>query len=119
QAVTLNADPDLLKQAVTNRLSNAFKYTQSGGNVQLRLSTTSRHAIIQVEDNGIGIPAADLPHIFERFYRVDTARSRQTGGFGLGLAIAQQIITAHRGRITATSTVEKGSSFQIELPLKG
>ncbi|MBD2074763.1 ATP-binding protein [Phormidium sp. FACHB-592] len=119
QAVTLNADPDLLKQAVTNLLSNAFKYTPSGGNVQLRLSTTSRHAIIQVEDNGIGIPAADLPHIFERFYRVDTARSRQTGGFGLGLAIAQQIITAHRGRITATSTVEKGSTFQIELPLKG
>ncbi|MBD2037462.1 ATP-binding protein [Leptolyngbya sp. FACHB-321] len=119
QAVTLNADPDLLKQAVTNLLSNAFKYTPSGGNVQLRLSTMSRHAIIQVEDNGIGIPAADLPHIFERFYRVDTARSRQTGGFGLGLAIAQQIITAHRGRITATSTVEKGSTFQIELPLKG
>jgi len=119
QAVTLNADPDLLKQAVTNLLSNAFKYTPSGGNVQLRLSSTSRHAIIQVEDNGIGIPTTDLPHIFERFYRVDTARSRQTGGFGLGLAIAQQIITAHRGRITATSTVEKGSTFQIELPLKG
>ncbi|XHX76966.1 MAG: sensor histidine kinase [Stenomitos frigidus ULC029] len=118
-AVTLNADPDLLKQAVTNLLSNAFKYTPSGGNVQLRLSSTSRHAIIQVEDNGIGIPVADLPHIFERFYRVDTARSRQTGGFGLGLAIAQQIIIAHRGRITATSTVEKGSTFQIELPLKG
>jgi signal transduction histidine kinase len=119
QSITLNADPDLLKQAVTNLLSNAFKYTPSGGSVQLRLSSTSRYAIIQVEDNGIGIPAADLPHIFERFYRVDTARSRQTGGFGLGLAIAQQIITAHQGRITATSTVEKGSIFQIELPLKG
>jgi signal transduction histidine kinase len=119
QSITLNADPDLLKQAVTNLLSNAFKYTPSGGSVQLRLSSTSRHASIQVEDNGIGIPAADLPHIFERFYRVDTARSRQTGGFGLGLAIAQQIITAHQGRITATSTVEKGSIFQIELPLKG
>lgn len=119
QAVTLNADLDLLRQAVTNLLSNAFKYTSSGGTVQLRLTTSSRSAVIQVEDNGIGIPAADLPHIFERFYRVDTARSRQTGGFGLGLAIAQQIITAHRGRITATSTLEKGSTFQIELPLKG
>lgn len=118
-AVTLNADPDLLKQAVTNLLSNAFKYTASGGSVQLSLSTSSRYALIQVEDNGIGIPAADLPHIFERFYRVDTARSRQTGGFGLGLAIAQQIITAHRGRINATSTLERGSTFQIELPLKG
>jgi signal transduction histidine kinase len=119
QSITLNADPDLLKQAVTNLLSNAFKYTPSGGSVQLRLSRTSRHASIQVEDNGMGIPAADLPHIFERFYRVDTARSRQTGGFGLGLAIAQQIITAHQGRITATSTVDKGSIFQIELPLRG
>ena len=119
QSVILHADPDLLKQAVTNLLSNAFKYTPSGGSVQLRLATTARHALIQVEDNGIGIPTADLPHIFERFYRVDTARSRQTGGFGLGLAIAQQIITAHRGRITATSTLEKGSTFQIELPLKG
>lgn len=119
QPVTLNADPDLLKQAVTNLLSNAFKYTPSGGSVQLCLSTSSRSAMIQVEDNGIGIPAADLPHIFERFYRVDTARSRQTGGFGLGLAIAQQIITAHQGRITATSTLEGGSTFQIELPLKG
>ena len=119
QPVTLNADPDLLRQAITNLLSNAFKYTSPGGRVQLRLSSSSRYAIIQVEDNGIGIPAADLPHIFERFYRVDTARSRQSGGFGLGLAIAQQIITAHRGRITATSTLEKGTTFQIELPLKG
>jgi two-component system, OmpR family, manganese sensing sensor histidine kinase len=117
-AVMVNADPDLLRQAVTNLLSNAFKYTAPGGSVQLRLATPSRHAVIQVEDTGIGIPAADLPHIFERFYRVDTARSRQTGGFGLGLAIAQQIITAHRGRITATSTVDNGSTFQIELPLK-
>ncbi|MBW4468777.1 MAG: sensor histidine kinase [Stenomitos rutilans HA7619-LM2] len=119
QAVALNADPDLLRQAVTNLLSNAFKYTLPGGNVQLRLSTTARYAVIQVQDNGIGIPAADLPHIFERFYRVDTARSRQTGGFGLGLAIAQQIIEAHRGRITTTSTLGKGSTIQIELPLRG
>ncbi|PSB30433.1 sensor histidine kinase [Stenomitos frigidus] len=119
QAVILNADPDLLRQAVMNLLSNAFKYTSPGGSVQLRLSTSSRFAVIQVEDNGIGIPAADLPHIFERFYRVDTARSRQTGGFGLGLAIAQQIIAAHRGRITASSALEAGSTFQIELPLKG
>jgi signal transduction histidine kinase len=119
QPVILSADPELLQQAVRNLLNNAFKYTPSGGTVQLRVFIQSRRAIAQVTDNGIGIPAADLPHIFERFYRVDTARSRQTGGFGLGLAIAQQIIEAHKGQITATSVFGKGSTFQIELPLRG
>lgn len=118
QPVKLNADPELLQQAVRNLLNNAFKYTPVGGSVHLRLFTQSRRVIIQVEDNGIGIPAADLPHIFERFYRVDTVRSRQTGGFGLGLSIAQQIVQAHCGRLTASSVVGQGSTFQIELPLK-
>lgn len=115
QPVSLIADPELLQQAVRNLLNNAFKYTLSGGTVYLRSFTQSRRVIIQVEDNGIGIPAADLPHIFERFYRVDTVRSRQTGGFGLGLSIAQQIVQAHGGQITATSLVGQGSTFQIEL----
>jgi two-component system, OmpR family, manganese sensing sensor histidine kinase len=119
QPTILKADPDLLKQAITNLLSNALKYTPAGGSVQLQLSTQSHRAIIQVIDDGVGIPETDLPHIFERFYRVDTARSRQTGGFGLGLAIAQQIIVAHRGKITASSKPGQGSTFQIELPLKG
>lgn len=114
----LNADPELLQQAITNLLNNAFKYTQSGGTVQLQIFTQSHRVIIQVEDNGIGIPAADLPHIFERFYRVDAVRSRQTGGFGLGLSIAQQIVEAHKGRITAKSNFGRGSTFQIELPLR-
>ncbi len=119
QPVNLTAEPELLQQAVRNLLNNAFKYTSAGGSVYLRLFTQSHQVIIQVEDNGIGIPATDLPHIFERFYRVDTARSRQSGGFGLGLAIAKQIVTAHKGQIAAHSVFGQGSLFQIELPLRG
>ena len=117
-SVELEAEPDLLRQAVGNLLSNACKYTPSGGTVQLRLFTQSQRAVIQVSDSGVGIPQADLPHIFERFYRVDTKQSRQTGGFGLGLAIAKQLVEAHGGQISVTTVVDQGSMFQIELPLK-
>lgn len=84
RAVYLRADTQLLQRAITNLLDNAFKYTPAGGNIHLRCFTQSHHTIIQVADNGVGIPDTDLPHIFDRFYRVDVARSRQTGGFGLG-----------------------------------
>jgi two-component system, OmpR family, manganese sensing sensor histidine kinase len=118
QPVETQAESDLLRQAVGNLLSNACKYTPAGGSVQLRLFTQSRWAVIQVSDSGIGIPPADLPHIFERFYRVDTKRTRQRGGFGLGLAIAKQLIEAHGGQISVTSVVGQGSKFQIELTLR-
>jgi two-component system, OmpR family, manganese sensing sensor histidine kinase len=109
-------DRDLLKQAIKNLLDNAIKYTPVGGAVELKLELKSRRILITITDTGIGIPASDLPHIFDRFYRVDKARTRQTGGFGLGLAIAQQIILAHNGKITVESEVGQGTLFQICLP---
>jgi two-component system, OmpR family, manganese sensing sensor histidine kinase len=116
EAIRLNADPELLTLAVKNLLDNACKYTVSGDKIELSATIKTRRVFIEVKDSGIGIPAEDLPHIFDRFYRVDVARSRQTGGFGLGLAIARQIIVAHGGQITVASTVGQGTKFQICLP---
>jgi two-component system, OmpR family, manganese sensing sensor histidine kinase len=122
QPVILSADADLLRQAVVNLLSNALKYTPEGGKVQLHLTTQARSALIRVEDTGLGIPAENLPYIFDRFYRVDPVRtphrSSQASSFGLGLAIVQQIVRAHGGQITVSSVVGAGSCFQIELPLQ-
>lgn len=118
QVIKVWADSELLRQVIENLLSNACKYTAIGGSVLLQLVSHSGCAMVQVIDTGIGIPEADLPYIFDRFYRVDAARSLDSGGFGLGLAIAQQIVHAHRGRIHVTSVVGQGSTFQVELPLE-
>lgn len=114
--LTINADRNLLGQAIANLLSNACRYTPSGGKIELRLTHTPTQACIQVIDTGVGIPETAIPHIFERFYRVDPKRSRASGGFGLGLAIVQQIIHLHGGKIDIRSKVKQGSTFEIWLP---
>ena len=116
ESKAIDGDRDLLQQAIHNLLDNAVKYSAAGDTVALSLESKPRRIIITVKDTGIGIPEADLPHIFDRFYRVDKVRTRQTGGFGLGLAIAQQIIQAHNGKLTVASEVGTGTAFKICLP---
>jgi signal transduction histidine kinase len=98
-------------------LDNAFKYTPSPGSVHLSLEQNAEGAVITVQDSGPGIDEQDQPKIFERFYRVDKARSREQGGAGLGLAIAQWIVTQHRGSIAVDSRLGRGAVFRVELPL--
>jgi len=114
--VLVIGDPGKLTQAVLNLLSNAARYTDQGG-VRVEVSSDRDWAYIVVTDTGIGIPPEHLERIFERFYRVDKARSRAAGGNGLGLAIAQWVVTAHGGAISAQSTVGRGSAFRVMLPL--
>lgn len=116
--VTLSVDTLKIEQVVFNLLDNAIKYTDNGGKVQLRLLSDGDFARIEVQDNGIGIPAADQPHVFERFYRVDKARSRQTGGTGLGLSIVEKIVKLHGGDILVKSEEGKGTTFTVILPIK-
>lgn len=117
QDIWVNGELALLHQAIANLLSNACRYTLSGGQVTLRLEQQRSQVKITVKDSGVGISAADLPFIFDRFYRVDRARRQETGGFGLGLAIAQKIISAHSGSIQSESLEDQGSTFTICLPL--
>ncbi len=113
------ADPQRLMQVFTNIIGNALQYTPAGGRVWVRLHRTATHVQIEVQDTGIGIPAEHLPHIFERFYRVDKSRSRMSGGSGIGLTISQHLVELHGGHITAHSQgVGHGSTFRIELPLR-
>jgi len=106
-----------MTQVIYNVIDNAIKYTPRGGSVHTSLTRVGKKAIIRISDTGIGIPAADLPHIFDRFYRVDKARSRATGGTGLGLSIVKQMVILHGGTISAASEEGKGTTFTIELPL--
>jgi heavy metal sensor kinase len=106
-----------LKQVVVNLLDNAIKYTPEKGAIQLRVLAINGHAVLEVEDNGIGIPSEALPHIFERFYRVDQARSADSESAGLGLSIVKSICIAHGAEVEAQSGVGNGSCFRVKLPL--
>jgi len=110
-------DADQLKQALVALLDNALKYTPSEGSVSLSLTTDDNYATIKVSDTGIGILPEDVPHIFERFYRADHARSRNLGGSGLGLSIVQSIVQEHQGSIDVESKPGKGSTFAVRLPM--
>lgn len=112
-------DKSALSRLLNILLDNAVKYTPPLGSVELRLERKGEIALISVRDTGIGISDEDRLRIFERFYRADKARSREMGGAGLGLAIAEWIVAQHRGRITVQSTLAKGSTFLVELPLRG
>jgi len=113
----IKADYDRIEQVMMNILSNAIKYTPDGGNISVYISKMYNEINIKVADNGIGIPEKDLPRIFERFYRVDKARSREMGGTGLGLAIAREIVEAHAGTMALKSEAGKGTEVTIKLPI--
>jgi len=110
-------DPSRIKQIVVNLLDNAIKYTQDGGDISLKVSAAHHKVILEVTDNGAGIAAAALPHIFDRFYRADHVRSREIGGAGLGLSIVRSIVQAHGGSIEIQSIEGKGTACRVELPL--
>ena len=110
-------DRDRIEQVIVNILSNAIKYTPENGKIMISLSLEDENIVVKVADNGIGIPKEDLPRLFERFYRVDKARSRMLGGTGLGLSIANQIVEAHKGKIKIQSEYGQGTQVFISLPV--
>jgi two-component system OmpR family sensor kinase len=118
EQVEIQGDPDRLKQLALNLVDNALRYTPPGGDVTLDVVREGDWAVFRVRDTGVGIPAQDLPHIFDRFYRVDRPRTRQAGGTGLGLAIAKWVAEAHGGRIDVDSVVDRGSTFSVYLPAR-
>lgn len=113
------ADSDRLEQVLTNLVDNALKYTPPGGRIEVRAVAANGEVAVEVADTGRGIPPEDLPHVFDRFYRVDRSRTRGSGGTGLGLAIAKHIVEAHGGRISVRSRRDEGTTFEFTLPRNG
>jgi heavy metal sensor kinase len=118
-AVLVCADPDALRRALLILMDNAAKYTPEGGSIEVGLGRRNGRAVAYVSDTGVGIAAPDLPHIFDRFWRADKARSRALGGAGLGLSIAKWIVDMHHGTLSVKSDPGKGSVFEIGLPIEG
>jgi signal transduction histidine kinase len=110
-------DSDRMQQVLHNLLENAIRYTNTGGKIRVSLVSSPAEVRIDVSDNGIGIPEANLPFVFERFFRSDRARRAYPGGSGLGLSIVKWIIGAHKGRVEVKSRVGEGSTFSVVLPL--
>lgn len=117
-ACEIYADSLKIQQVIYNIIENGIKYTPDGGRISVHLFREGRDAVLQISDTGVGIPPEDVPHIFDRFYRVDKARSRDTGGTGLGLSIVQQIVRLHAGSIDVHSELGVGTTFTVELPMK-
>ena len=113
----VDGDRERIEQVVMNIVSNAIKYTADGGRIEIAAGTTGLNVFVRVSDNGIGIPEKDLPRLFERFYRVDKARSRESGGTGLGLSIAREILAQHKGDIHIDSVYGEGTVVTITLPI--
>ena len=116
---TIQVDPGRMEQVLSNLLSNALRYTPEGGKIELRYSSNGGNTRLSIRDSGPGIPPEAIPHVFERFYRADRARSRAEGGTGLGLAIARQLVEAHGGSLTARNHPTGGAEFTLTLPAKG
>ncbi len=115
--LTANIDPMRIEQILGNLLSNAARYTPAGGTIAVQVQRAGGAALVSVHDSGPGIPTEALPHIFERFYRADRARSRAEGGSGLGLAIARQLAEAHGGSLAAANAPEGGAVFILKIPI--
>lgn len=119
QGVTVQGDRARLKQVIVNLLDNAIKYTPRGGRIALSVRREGAHAVLDVTDTGVGIPAEALPHVFKRFYRVDGSRSREQGGAGLGLSIVKSICAAHGAEVEVLSNPGRGTTFRVHQPVAG
>jgi two-component system sensor histidine kinase BaeS len=116
ESSTISVDSSAMGSIITNLLSNAVKYTPNGGHIRVTVQDTDMDSVLIIDDDGPGIPASELPYIFERFYRADKSRNRGTGGAGIGLAIVKSLVGAHGGTVTAENRPEQGSRFTVTLP---